>query len=106
MEERTKIDGEKGIVIAITPEAIEFRLPTIEWTMGSHGPASSSQLWKRAVAEDIQDSELEELIKRALRARRREFKRCQYCGELVPPEHRIEKDVCHGCASKHLGVVF
>ena len=28
--------GEEGIVVLITAEAIELRLPTVEWTMGSY----------------------------------------------------------------------
>lgn len=39
--------GEKGIVVLVTPEAVELRLPTVEWTMGAYGPAGASTLWKR-----------------------------------------------------------
>ena len=28
-------DGEDGIVVLVTAEAIELRLPTVEWTMGT-----------------------------------------------------------------------
>ena len=39
---------DEGIVILITPEAIELRLPTVEWACGAYGPRPISQLWRRA----------------------------------------------------------
>jgi hypothetical protein len=48
--------GKEGIVILVTPEAIELRLPTIEWTRGAYGPAASSRLWKRVEISKITDS--------------------------------------------------
>lgn len=38
--------GEEGIVVLVTPEAIELKLPTIEW-VSSYWPATSSRSWKR-----------------------------------------------------------
>ena|SRR5674476_71373 len=96
--------GQEGIVILVTPEAIELRLPTIEWTRGAYGPAASSRLWKRVEISKITDIELETLMKETLKKRQSEFRNCRYCGEHLPPEH-MHGDVCHGCAEKHLGVV-
>jgi hypothetical protein len=64
-------DGEEGIVVLVTPEVIELRLPTVEWTMGSYGPAASSRLWKRVQISEITDRELETLLKEALKERQR-----------------------------------
>ena len=97
--------GEEGIGVLVTPEAIELCLPTVEWH-GPHAPAASSRRWKRVRARDLSDERIAELLIAARRARQRQFRRCRYCGERVPPEHRIDDDVCHGCASKHLHVVF
>lgn len=97
--------GEKGIIILVTPESIEIRLPTVEWTKSTYGPAASSRFWKRVNESEITDEELENLLKEALKERRSEFKICRYCKEPVPPEHRHSEDVCHGCAERHLGVV-
>ena len=36
------IGDERGIVVLVTPEAFEIRLPTVEWTCGAYGPAASS----------------------------------------------------------------
>jgi len=46
--------GEKGIVILVTPESIELRLPTVEWTC-VYGPAASSRFWKRVNESEITD---------------------------------------------------
>lgn len=96
--------GENGIVALVTAEAIEFRMPTVEWTMVSYGPAASSRLWKRVKYSEITDAELESLLNDALKHRANEFKKCLYCGQSFPPEHR-HRNVCHGCAEKHSGVV-
>ena len=98
--------GEEGIVILVTAEAIELRLPTVEWTMGAYGPALASRLWKRVEAQKVTDEELRALIREALEARRSQFATCRCCGQRFPSEHRHGDDVCHGCASRHLGVVY
>jgi hypothetical protein len=98
--------GERGIVVLCTPEAMELRLPTVEWTCGPYGPAPSSRLWRRIQYEKLDRDGLKSLFEKAWEARKREFKRCKYCGEEYPPEHGFENNVCHGCASEHEGVRF
>jgi len=95
---------ERGLVVLVSPEAIEFRLPTVEWTMGAYGPAPSSRLWKRVRAEKVSDQGLGTLIQEASEARRLEFRDCKYCGTSFPPERR-HGDVCHACAERHEGIV-
>jgi hypothetical protein len=99
-------DNEEGIVILVTAEAIELRLPTVEWTMGSYGPVASSRLWKRVDWCEITDTELISLLNDALKQRKNEFRICRYCGRKFPLEHMHANDVCQGCAEKHLGVVY
>ena len=99
------VNDERGVVVLVTPEALEIRLPTVEWTCGSHGPAASSRLWRRVKAENLSDEGLSELLQKASAARAAEFKKCRYCGELVPPERRTGR-ACHGCASGHEGIVY
>src|SRR5262249_17464780 len=52
------VDGERGLVVLITAEVVELRLPTVEWTAGTHAPAEASRLWKRLDAERLSDAEL------------------------------------------------
>ena len=96
--------GDVGISVLVTAEVIEFRLPTVEWTVGAYGPAFATRLWKRYRFAALSDKSLERLIRAARDARRNEFIPCRYCQRLVPPEHR-HGDVCHGCAERHEGIV-
>lgn len=98
--------GEEGIVVLVMAEAIEVRLPMVEWTMGAYGPALSSRLWRRVKVDALTDEKLKCLLSEGLEVRRAEFKECRYCGRMVPPEHRHSDDVCHSCASEHMGVVY
>jgi hypothetical protein len=52
------IADEEGITVLVTREAIELRLPTIEWTNDHHGPARTSWLWKRLKTEGLDDIKL------------------------------------------------
>jgi hypothetical protein len=95
----------RGVVLIVTAEALELRLPTVEWTRGAYGPASTSRLWKRVTwRDDLTPERVRQLVDAAIAKRRAEFKPCRYCGREVPPEHRLGK-VCHGCAERHEGVV-
>jgi hypothetical protein len=103
------VESEDGVVVLLTAEAVEFRLPTVEWTAGTHAPVASSRLWRRIEGLDLidlSDEQLEELLEAAKQARADEWATCRYCGERVPVEHRLGANVCHGCASRHEGVVF
>lgn len=94
-----------GLVIIVTAEAVELRLPTVEWTGGAHSPVLSSRSWKRVTATSITNEQLAALIDEARKARRAQYRTCRYCGRPTPPEHRHSNTVCHGCAEEHLGVV-
>jgi hypothetical protein len=47
-----------------------------------------------------------DLLMKTITSRKRQYRKCQFCGENVPVEHRFDKDTCHGCASEHFGVVY
>ncbi len=110
-EERTRdaiqisSGGDSGIVVLVTPEAFEIRLPTTEWTGGFYGAHESSRLWRRVSAARVNDEVLGDLLWKAQATRIAEFKRCRYCRETFPPEQRHSVNVCDGCAEVHLGVV-
>jgi hypothetical protein len=95
---------EIGPVVLVTPEAIEFRLPTVRW-LHPGLPVPTSQLWRRITYEFAPPEGLAKLIASSRAARKRQFKTCRYCRNRVPPEHRHGGDVCHGCAEQHLGIV-
>jgi hypothetical protein len=97
--------GERGVVILLTPEAVEVRLPTTDWTQGSHGPVASSSLKTRHSVHDDDESDIVASIYEAVSERQAQFKVCPYCHKEFPPEH-MAAGACHGCADKHLGIVF
>ena len=49
------VGGQEGIVVLVTAEAIELRLPTVEWTSGTHNPVETSRAWKRLAADGLED---------------------------------------------------
>jgi len=96
----------EGIVVLVTRDALELRLPTIEWPH-PHEPRRTSRLFRKIEWVSIDGREaLRDLLKEALEARRVEFRTCRFCSLSFPPEQMIQTDVCHGCAENHLGVVF
>lgn len=48
-------------------------------------------------------SDLCTVIRKAEHARKSSFRRCSICGELTPPEHRVEGR-CHACFERAGGV--
>jgi hypothetical protein len=100
------LGDEDGIVVLVTREAFEFRLPTVEWTASAYGPAAASRLWRRVPTSRASDRRLKSLVQGAMAARKSEFRDCRFCGRSTPPEHRHGDDVCHSCAEEHLGVVY
>jgi hypothetical protein len=95
---------ERGIVLLFTPDNLELRLPTVDWTQGAYGPVPSSVLWKRVKLTRLRGRQLYDLCHEALRARAAEYVPCRFCGREFPPEHRHD-DVCHDCAERELGIV-
>lgn len=96
-------DDVHGVIVLITPEVIEFRLPTLEWPH-PHVPAASSRLWKRVKWEGLTEGRLVRLLEKAAAMRAAEFLNCRFCGQPFPPECR-HNNVCHGCSEGHLGIV-
>jgi hypothetical protein len=94
-------------VVLVTREALELRLPTTEWTMGAYGPSAASKLWKRISWDELTgDRVLTDWVRKAKKARERQYRTCRYCSGSFPLEHMFRKDVCHGCASAHEGMVY
>ena len=105
------LDDPGGLIVVVTPEALEIRLPTVGWTSGYAGPMSSSRLHKRVRFVNGAEVEVEnvaKLISLARRKRQQETRPCAFCQTPTPPEHAHSVDgkwVCHGCSERHLGIV-
>lgn len=66
-----------------------------------------------AVGRDATDAQvavmldsLRRAVDDAFEAKRPHLVVCRYCGALVAPEHAWGEDVCHGCGSRILGIVY
>lgn len=88
-------DGE--LVAVVTPEALELRLPTIEWTEGNRGPARSSRLWRRVKWPEQSTVDMKPWLDRLARALRRSQRQCKHC-KMRFLSSRMTGDACHGCA--------
>lgn len=77
------VDGTRGLIVLVTSEAFELRIPTVEWTAGTHAPEDASQFWKRLEADKVSDAELRTAIEAARTARAAEFRPCR-SGEDKP----------------------
>jgi hypothetical protein len=95
---------EKGIVVIVTPEAIELRLPTLEW-LGPHTPVESSKLWRRLKLNSSKKFDIAQLITSAQEAQSQTFGVCKFCSQKLPSGWMFRRDVCQSCAEKHLGIV-
>ena len=91
--------------LVITKEAIELRHPTIEWTMGSYGPAISTQLWKRYEWVSQEAKDIPQLLEHFKKAYKASLRACVFCKKYFQ-RSRMTDDACHGCATKHRGVVY
>jgi len=59
-----------------------------------------------AVSAETPRELLGALLRDLLHRRRVAFTWCRYCGKQVAPERRHSADLCYGCASNLLGVVY
>jgi hypothetical protein len=100
--------GEPALaVIEVRPESVTVAEASIRW----NGHVPVLELGEvHAVNSFSSDIEaLRSAVQAAATARQATFETCALCGRHLPPEHLTDVDdesVCHGCATKHHGVLF
>ena len=100
--------SDDGLILLLTPEAIELRYSVTDWP-GPGVPVASSKLWRRMLLEEFDVALLDDWLKQTVADRRATFRRCADCGREFAPEHSLELDgsaYCHGCAENNHGIVF
>ena len=106
-----------GWYVAGSPPQLMMRLspwhgiflarPEGSWAGGAHDLRYSPVEEVYVADTDPADREqVEAVVRRLLRARRRTFRYCRYCWTSTPPELRVQPDVCQGCATRWWGVVY
>jgi hypothetical protein len=65
-------------------------------------------LWEHLgkLSDSEKEVEIKESIIRVGDFRKGQYQQCKFCGRKVLPEHREWDYVCHGCASKHFGIMY
>jgi hypothetical protein len=103
-----------GLVVVVTPEAVEFRLPTVDWTSECSTPLPVSRPFKRlrtaGKPEPVDaklDGKLDRLIQETRHSVSRNFVSTPAAKKHTPPEHGVTLDgewTCHGCAGHNAEV--
>lgn len=93
------------VAVRASESAIEVLEAGIDW------PGVQPEWRPRPFATAMLDtpaSEVAELIAGAWGKRLSRYRWCPRCRRMTQPEHMLESKVgvCHGCATKHLGIVF
>lgn len=110
-----KLEGfadEPEVYIRATDEGLEFGYEATKWL---DGLTPSIGLYKKhaftwedlqSFSKEVQQQMILDLLMKTISSRKRQYRKCQFCGEKVPIEHRYDLDTCHGCASTNFGVVY
>lgn len=99
-----QFSDEDGLVLVVTDDALELRLPTLEWHI--HTPRAVSKLWRHISLQEQPELDLRQLIADAQASQKETFGDCKYCGALKPEGWMHGKDVCQSCAENILGVRY
>jgi hypothetical protein len=116
IQEETQLDGDiilvggdpGEVIVRISGSKVSIAVFSIRWE-GPHTPIVrpkqlASLNWKRLPASQIIMA-LHILIDSAHEIRIEKFRKCERCGETIPPERMHDKQTCQTCAERHLGVV-
>ena len=91
------------VLVAIGPQRLTVAEPRVDWD----GPGTPVLRARDPLLVHLEVAPA--TVARTVEHRRRRFRTCTDCEELLPPEHVDELDgatVCHGCMERNHGVVF
>lgn len=111
-----KLEGfadELEVYLRTTVDGLEFGYEATQWDGYMPSPVPGiyikhSLTWEtlHTLNKEQQQEIILELLMKTINTRKRQYRKCQFCGEKVAVEHRFDKDTCHSCASEHFGVVY
>jgi hypothetical protein len=103
-EDGELVAGDPAVVIVrVSTDVIRIMTAGVEW-QGAHSPNLKGLPFAK-VPLRASAARVAELIGLAWGKRISEYRWCPQCRRRVEPEHMLEA-VCHGCATRVLGVVF
>lgn len=104
------------VSFVVSGEHLEIRLPRVEWTLGYRGPFITTSAWRRHAFSRLgglsrrSGRALTRFIAAGIAEQRSRFATCAHCGARLGPGHQMTREgvgtICHGCASRHHGIVF
>ena len=103
------VAGDPGeVIVRCRKSSVSVAVYAVRWR-GPHTPIVvprefAKLAWNR-LPQGALVMTLHALIAAAREVRRSEFRKCRMCGDMNPPEWMHSKDICQGCAERHLGVV-
>ncbi|MCH6265080.1 hypothetical protein [Neobacillus citreus] len=110
-----KLEGfadEPEVYIKSTLLGLEIGYEATLWLDG-HTPVAGLMkkhllTWEtlQSLNNEKQQEMILELLMKTIHSRKRQYRKCQFCEEKLPVEHRFDKDTCFGCASERWGIVY
>jgi NADH pyrophosphatase NudC (nudix superfamily) len=106
-------DPEIEVYVRKTTEEMEFGFEATQWD--GYMPAPYPSIYPkystsldslRSLEEEEMKEKILELLMKTINSRKRQYRKCQFCGKKVAKQHRFNKSTCHRCASKHFGIVY
>ena len=93
------------LMLRVFPHGVFVARPEGVWRHGTHGLGYEPSQQEYVAGQEVL-TRGPDVVRRLLSARRRTFRYCRYCYDRVPPERRIDDDLCMGCATAWHGVVY
>jgi len=111
-----KIEGfadEPKVYVKSTLEGLEFGFEATQWD--GPIPAALPGVYKKhllprktlhSLSKEEQQEKIAELLIMTINSRKRQYRKCQFCGKKVSKEHCFDQETCHSCATVHFGVLY
>jgi hypothetical protein len=100
------------VFIRATDDGLVFGYKSIRWD----GPATPTTTWitkytlswetLQLLNSEQKKEKILNMLLKTINSRKRQYRKCRFCGDKFPPEHRFDQHTCHGCATQFLGVVY
>jgi hypothetical protein len=111
-----KLEGfadEPEVYIRFTDEGLDFGYEAVQWegpvpakTPGIFNKQSISWDTMQALEKENQQAIMLDMLLKTISTRKRQYRKCQFCGNKVAKEHRFDRDTCHGCATEQFRVLY
>jgi hypothetical protein len=109
-----KIDGfadEPIVYISVLEDGLEFGYVGEEWRGHTPIPVNIKKYFlplnfPALNKEAIVTEQVLDFLLKTVQSRKRQYRTCQFCNLKVAPEHRFDKNTCHGCSTEQYGIDY